>query len=141
MHLRTLLSMGLIAASCVGCAAKVEQIGGITGKAEAGGKPLPERTTLTFYSQQADSNFTAYVDAQGNYRYVPAPEIPVVLGKYKVAISPPAPQTINKDGLSLPDPNWKPVKIPNFDKKYQKKETTPLEVELTSSQETFDIKI
>ena len=127
--------------SACGCGKKIEQIGGVSGKTEVAGAPLPAGTQITFYKTESDINsFSVRVDQNGNYQYKPAVGVPVALGKYKVTLTPPQAPVIEQNGMSIPDPNWKEVK-PSFEEKYQKKETTPLEVSLTNEPTVFDIQI
>tara|TARA_R110002095_G_scaffold147856_3_gene127868 strand:+ start:1305 stop:1700 length:396 start_codon:yes stop_codon:yes gene_type:complete len=116
------------------------QIGTVSGSAEAANKPFPEGTVITFYSVDSTSSFTTIVDDSGNYTYSPVRGVPIVPGKYKVTLSAPRIDTIMVDGVFMPNPKAKKVKL-EVSSKYFNKETTPLEVELHSAQNTFDIEV
>lgn len=123
-----------------GCSKKVVQIGGVSGTVLVGDRPLPERSTLTFYLSDSEANFTTSVNSDGFYRYVPYSQVPVAWGIYKVVITPPAANVIKQDGVAIPDPKWKEVKLP-IAPQYLKKDSTPLEVELTAAPVIFDINL
>lgn len=141
LQLKRLFSIIFVTTIFVGCSSSAaEQIGTVSGKAEAAGKPFPEGTVVTFYCVDSTSSFTTFVDNSGSYSFSPARGVPIVPGKYKVTLSPPRIDTIMVDGVFMPNPKAKKVKL-DVSPKYFKKETTPLEVELHSKSNVFDITV
>lgn len=123
-----------------GCAKKVERIGGISGAASIKGSSLPEGTTLTFHSENSTDNFSTHVHANGRYEYYPVQGVGVNHGTYKVTITPPGPPVITQDGMAIPDPKWKEVKL-DLAETYRDKNKSPLAVTLSQDPVVFDINI
>ncbi|WP_437185998.1 carboxypeptidase-like regulatory domain-containing protein [Planctomicrobium sp. SH668] len=137
---RILIAIFMSSLFMAGCSSSVTQVGGVSGKTEADGNPLPAGTGISFYNTASEDVFMTRVDESGNYSYQPVAGVPIAHGKYKVVLAKPPLATIEKEGMTITDPKAKPVKFP-VDKKYLSKESTPLEVELGNDAKTFDISI
>ncbi len=141
LQLKISFLITFVAAILVGCSSSTtRQIGSVSGSVEAAGKPVPEGTVVTFYCVDSISSFTTFVDSSGSYSFSPARGVPIVPGEYKVTLLPPRIDAIMVNGVFMPDPKAKKVKL-KVSPKYFKKETTPLEVDLHSKANVFDITV
>lgn len=141
LQLKIAFTIVFAALTLMGCSSSgTTQIGTVSGSAEAAGKPFPEGTVITFYCIDSMSSFVTLVDGSGSYSYSPANGVPIVPGKYKVTLSAPRIDTIMVNGVFVEDPKAKKVEL-EVSPKYFKRETTPLEVELHSEKNVFDIEV
>jgi hypothetical protein len=119
--------------------------GKITGRLTMDGKPLPEKTSISFMEPM--SGYLAYgqTDADGNYNIASWNNGEMPIGKYKVFLSAP-PTKVDPASLSPeqlfehPELAEGKVRLP-FPKKYGDMNTSGLEYEIKAGENKFDVDI
>jgi hypothetical protein len=141
----TLLLVGLLALGGCSKGNDFGPTGKIAGRLTMDGKPLPEKTSISF--MEPTSGYLAYgqTDAEGNYSIASWNNGEMPVGKYKVFMS--APPTKVDPATLTPEQRFEnpeliegKMKLP-FPKKYSDMNTSGLEFDIQKGENKFDIDI
>ncbi len=124
------------------------ETGTVTGKITFQGQPIPKDSVVLFVNSAKGMNGTGVVDSTGTYRLTMREGSAIIVGEYRVAVTPPPPpastlsqEEIMKLGMENKLPQAPEVK--EIPKQYRNAESSPLTTNVKKGENTldFDLKL